>query len=95
MIIYIAKASIPPSTRYSIHPFLQIILVENSLWGKETAAFSSVRSYVHMYSLGGRVCLILRSILWILESTYRMLILSAKITNLVFYQTGVYTVLYI
>ena len=30
MIIHFSKASIPLSSRYSIHPFLQIILVENS-----------------------------------------------------------------
>ena len=30
MIIVLFKASIPPSSHYSIHPFLQIILVQNS-----------------------------------------------------------------
>ena len=31
MIIHFSKASIPPSSLYSIHPFLQIILVEASV----------------------------------------------------------------
>ena len=39
MIIHIFKSSIPPSSRYYIHPFLQIILVQNSYCGKEMNQF--------------------------------------------------------
>ena len=39
MIIQFAKTSIPPSSHYSIHPFLQTILVENSQCGKDLNQF--------------------------------------------------------
>ena len=39
MIIHIFKASIPPSSRYYIHPSLQISEVQNSLCGKELNHF--------------------------------------------------------
>ena len=44
MIIHFSKASDPPSCPYSIHIFLQKILVENSLCSKELNQFSPPNS---------------------------------------------------
>ena len=41
MVIHFFKVSVPPSSHYSIHPFLQIILVENSSCGKKLNQFRS------------------------------------------------------
>ena len=52
MIIQFLNASIPPISRYSYHPFLQIILVQNSYCSAvpqaavTTFAFSSVFIFV-------------------------------------------------
>ena len=52
LIIYLLKAFIPPSSRYSIHPFLQIIrMVHHSWCDKELDQFRPPSS-------GGGLCLL-------------------------------------
>ena len=51
MIKHFSKASIPPNSRYSIHPFFQIILVENSLFGKEVNEFCPLSRTDDLYLL--------------------------------------------
>ena len=45
------NASIPPSSHYSIHPFLHIIPVQNSLCGKELNQFRPPKHFFHFFLL--------------------------------------------
>ena len=65
MIIHFSRASIPPSGCYSIHPFLQIILVQNSQCDNDSvpqAAATTLLSLLYLsffYATGSLGCLML------------------------------------